>query len=119
MSPSVEKFLMAYSRPTEVAIPKKRNKGIGQGGAKRCRKQTKVVCTKISDASIRKLARRGGVKRISGLVYEMTREILKKFLTSVLRDSVLYTESAKRKTVSAMDIVMALKKQGRHLYGFD
>ena len=94
MGPSVEKFLMAYSRPTEIAIPKNLNKGTGQGGAKRCRKQTKVVCTKISDASIRKHARRGGVKRISGLVYDMTRKILKKFVTNVLRDTVLYTESA-------------------------
>ena len=119
MVPSVEKFLMTYSRPTEVAAPKKRNKGTGQAGAQRRRKQTKTVCEGILVSSIRKLARRGGVKRISGLVYEVTRDILKKFVNYVLRYTVLYTESAKRSTVTAMDVVMALKKQGRFLYGFD
>jgi histone H4 len=119
MDPSVEKFLMTYSQPTEVAAPKKRHKGTGQSGAKSLRKKNKTVCNKISDSSIRKLARRGGVKRISGLVYELTRDILKKFVTNVLRDTVLYTESAKRNTVSAMDVVMALRKQGRFLYGFE
>jgi histone H4 len=29
-----------------------------------------------------------------------------------------YTEHARRKTVSAMDVVYALKRQGRTLYGF-
>ena len=31
----------------------------------------------------------------------------------VLRDAVTYTEHAKRKTVTAMDVVYALKRQGR------
>ena len=36
--------------------------------------------------------RRGGVKRISGLVYEETRRVLKVFLGNVIRDAVTYTE---------------------------
>ena len=32
--------------------------------------------------------------------------------------SVTYTEHARRKTVTAMDVVYALKRQGRTLYGF-
>ena len=35
-----------------------------------------------------------------------------------IRDAVTYTEHAKRKTVTAMDVVYALKRQGRTLYGF-
>lgn len=46
--------------------------------------------------AIRRLARRGGVKRISGLIYEETRGVLKVFLENVIRDSVTYTEHAKR-----------------------
>jgi histone H4 len=46
--------------------------------------------------AIRRLARRGGVKRISGLIYEETRGVLKIFLENVIRDSVTYTEHAKR-----------------------
>jgi histone H4 len=38
--------------------------------------------------------------------------------TQVIRDSVTYTEHAKRKTVTALDVVYALKRSGRTLYGF-
>ena len=54
----------------------------------------------------------------SGLIYEETRGVLKVFLENVIRDAVTYTEHAKRKTVTAMDVVYALKRQGRTLYGF-
>ena len=73
----------------------------------------------ISKPAIRRLARRGGVKRISGLVYEETREVLKEFLMMVIQDATAYTEHARRKTVTAMDTVYALKRRGRTLYGFD
>ncbi|KAJ0750555.1 putative transcription factor Hap3/NF-YB family [Helianthus annuus] len=44
--------------------------------------------------------------------------MLKIFLENVIRDAVTYTEHARRKTVTAMDVVYALKRQGRTLYGF-
>lgn len=72
----------------------------------------------VTKPAIRRLTRRGGVKRISGLIYGETREILRVFLENLLRDAVLYTEYGKRKTVSALDVVHALKRQGRTLYGF-
>ena len=65
-----------------------------------------------------RLARRGGVKKISALIYDEARGVLRSFLESVVRDSVTYTEHARRKTVTAMDVVYALKRQGRTLYGF-
>ena len=40
------------------------------------------------------------------------------FLENVIRDAVTYTEHARRKTVTAFDVVYALKRQGRTLYGF-
>ncbi|KNB46070.1 histone H4 [Blastocystis sp. subtype 4] len=70
----------------------------------------------ITKPAIRRLARRGGVKRISGLIYDETRSVLKTFLDGVVRDAVTYTEHAKRKTVTAMDVVYALKRQGKTLY---
>ena len=96
----------------------KGGKGLGKGGAKRHRKVLKDNIQGITKPAIRRLARRGGVKRISGLIYEETRSVLKVFLENVIRDAVLYTECAKRKTVTAMDVVYALKRQGRTLYGF-
>ncbi|KAM7262647.1 hypothetical protein ACFE04_000330 [Oxalis oulophora] len=72
----------------------------------------------ITKPAIRRLARRGVVKRISGLIYEETRGVLKIFLENVIRDAVTCTEHARMKTVTAMDVVYALKRQGRTLYGF-
>ena len=96
----------------------KGGKGLGKGGAKRHRKILRDNIQGITKPAIRRLARRGGVKRISGLIYEETRGVLKTFLENVIRDSVTYTEHAKRKTVTSLDVVYALKRQGRTLYGF-
>ena len=90
----------------------------GKGGAKRHRKVLSDNIQGITKPAIRRLARRGGVKRISGLIYEETRGVLKVFLENVIRDAVTYTEHARRKTVTAFDVVYALKRQGRTLYGF-
>ena len=51
-------------------------------------------------------------------IYEETRGVLKVFLENVIRDTINYTEHTKRKTVTAMNVVYALKRQGRTLYGF-
>ncbi|XP_074327797.1 histone H4-like, partial [Apium graveolens] len=95
-----------------------KRQGIGKGGAKRHRKVLRDNIQGIIKPAIHRLARRGGVKRISGLIYEETRGVHKIFLENVIRDAVTYTEHARRKTVIAMDVVYALKRQGRTLYGF-
>ncbi|XDV19402.1 hypothetical protein PO909_024878 [Leuciscus waleckii] len=86
----------------------KGGKRLGKGGAKRHRKVLRDNIQGITKPAIRRLARRGGVKRISGLIYEETRGVLKVFLENVIPDAVTYTEHAKRKTVTAMDVVYAL-----------
>jgi histone H4 len=95
--------------------------GKGKGGPKRW-KNTRTVhkdtLQHITKACICRLARRGGIKRICGLFYEEARGCLKTYLENVLRDVVQYTECARRKTVTALDVVHALKRQGRSLYGF-
>ena len=75
--------------------------------------------TGISKASIRRLARRGGVTRLSGAIYPETREILKDFLTRIVKTALVYTEHAARKTVTVYDIIHALKHEGRTLYGYE
>nr|XP_027803879.1 uncharacterized protein LOC114102609 [Marmota flaviventris] len=116
-------FTGVFSAVRELAVANmsgrgKGGKGLGKGGAKRHRKVLRDNIQGITKPAIRRLARRGGVKRISGLIYEETRGVLKVFLENVIRDAVTYTEHAKRKTVTAMDVVYALKRQGRTLYGF-
>jgi histone H3/H4 len=44
--------------------------------------------------------------------------VLKVFLENVIRDAVTYTEHARRKTLTAMDVFYALKPPRRTLYGF-
>ncbi|KAL9128759.1 MAG: hypothetical protein Q9175_007461, partial [Cornicularia normoerica] len=111
----------------------KGGKGLGKGGAKRHRKILRDNIQGITKPAIRRLARRGGVKRISAsepsllhlpcffrslpLAY-LTTYLSSTFLEGVIRDAVTYTEHAKRKTVTSLDVVYALKRQGRTLYGF-
>ena len=60
----------------------KGGKGLGKGGAKRHRKVLRDNIQGITKPAIRRLARRGGVKRISGLIYEETRGVLKVLLSN-------------------------------------
>ena len=96
----------------------KGGKSLGKGGAKRHRRILQDNIQGITKPAIRRLARRGGVKRISGLIYVETRIVLKKFLEQMVGDAVLYTQHAGRVTVTAMDVVYSLKRNGRTLYGF-
>ena len=93
-------------------------KGLGRGGAKRHQKVFRANIQGITKPAIRRLARRGGVKRISVLIYEETRGVLKVFLEKLILDCMTYAGHAHRKTVTAMDVVRALKHQGKTLYGF-
>jgi histone H4 len=72
----------------------------------------------ITKPDIRRLARRGGVKRIANGCYEAARGALKVFLEGVLHDALTYAEHAKRTTVMTMDVICSLKRQGHTLYGF-
>ena len=97
----------------------KGTQGLGRGGAKRHRRILRDNIQGVTKPAIRRLARRGGVLRIAGLVYEEIRGALREFLEKVVTDAVTYTEHSKRgKTVTVMDVVYALKRQGRTLYGF-
>jgi histone H4 len=96
-------------------------KGLGKFGTRCKRRHRRVLWDKIqgvTQPALRRLARRGGVKRISGLIYEESRGCLKQYLTGVLKDAVTYSEHGRRKTVMTGDILLALKRQGHNLYGF-
>ncbi|XP_019383742.1 PREDICTED: histone H4-like [Gavialis gangeticus] len=93
----------------------KAGKPLGKGGA-RC--PHKVLCDNIQgiiNPAICHLARHGSMKHISSLICKETHKVLKGFLESMIHDTITYTEHAKRKTVTPMDAVYALKRQGRTL----
>ena len=66
--------------------------GRGKDGAKRFRKGAKGNIEGITKPAIRRLERRGAVT---------------------------YTEYSKRKTVTPLDVVYAIKRQGRTIHGFN
>lgn len=96
----------------------KGGKGLGKGGAKAHRKIMRESIRGITKPAIRRIARRAGCKRIGGPVYEECRLVCKVFVSKIIRDAICYTEHARRKTVTCMDVIYALKRSGRTLYGF-
>merc|ERR1712146_201438 len=72
----------------------------------------------VTRPAIRRLARRGGVKRLSSLSYEAIRTVLRQFLHHLLHDVVAYAEHGKRKTVLPHDVIHALARIGRIIYGY-
>lgn len=84
--------------------------------------------------ALRRLARRGGIRRINIGIYNEVPRAAREFLTQVstqnvftkvrinswqiIQRAVTLTEYAKRKTVTALDVVYALKTIGTPLYGF-
>uniref|UniRef100_A0A6B2LUS5 Histone H4 n=1 Tax=Arcella intermedia TaxID=1963864 RepID=A0A6B2LUS5_9EUKA len=96
----------------------KGGKGLGKAGPLRHRKVIRDSIYGITKPAIRRLARRGGVFRLNGMIYEEMRSVLKAFLEPVLRIAITYTEYARRKTVIASDVIQALNWTGYPLYGF-
>ncbi len=94
-----------------MGVKGKIGKGYGKVGAKRHNKKNiRETIMGVTKPAIRRLARRGGVKRISSLIYGECRVVLRTFLESVIRDAVTYCEHSRRKTVTSLDIVYALKR---------
>jgi histone H4 len=72
----------------------------------------------IRKPQILRMARRAGVKRVTTPVYERCRELIKKFLEEVLHDAIAYSDYSRRKTLAPKDVLKALQRQNRTLYGF-
>lgn len=92
-------------------------------GKKSNRVPTVKTETKIEDKgvglnkpSMRRLARRAGVKRIKGDVYEKSIDMCRKFVTELLTKAHNYTEHARRKTITSVDVLYGAKSLGRTLF---
>lgn len=82
----------------------------GGSGRRRHRKVLRDNIQGVTKGAIQRLAQVAGVKRISGLVYEEIRGVLKVYLENVLKNAILYTEHSRRKTVSVEDVEAALNR---------
>ncbi|KAF2723911.1 histone-fold-containing protein [Polychaeton citri CBS 116435] len=93
--------------------------GIGMGrDAKRHRKILRDNIQGITKPAIRRLARRGGVKRISASIYDEVRIVLRKRLELIIHDCVAVCDFAGRKTITTRDVVFTLHRMGKTIYGF-
>ncbi|BFZ63888.1 hypothetical protein YB2330_005025 [Saitoella coloradoensis] len=98
--------------------------GLGKNGGKgviqkRHRRILRDNIMGITKPDIRRLARRGGVKRISAGIYGEVRGAMRDFLQGVLHDCCAFLEHSNRKTIVVKDVIYALKRCGRPIYGFD
>ena len=83
------------------------------------RKDNKVNAkTSISAGSIRRLARQGGVRRISAKTFPVIRSMIVQFMETIVKDALTFAHYAKRKTVMMMDVIFAMKRHGKSMYGF-
>ncbi|KAF8277644.1 hypothetical protein TcBrA4_0112160 [Trypanosoma cruzi] len=73
-------------------MAKGKKSGEAKGTQKRQKKILRENVRGITRGSIRRLARRGGVKRISGVIYDEVRGVIKSFVEGVVRDATGYTE---------------------------
>ncbi|PHH72730.1 hypothetical protein CDD80_4291 [Ophiocordyceps camponoti-rufipedis] len=103
------------------ALPAKRKATGGKTilNPKRHRKIVRDSIRGITRPDIRRMARRGGVKRISAGIYDEAREALQTFLKTVLRNCVIYVEHRGAKTVTTLDVIHSLARMGKPIYGFD
>ena len=90
--------------------------GIGRGGPKRARKPLlRDSIQGITSDAIRRIAYKAGAKRISGLMTEETRGILKMLLENILRDTVTFADHAKMKTVQGFHVRQAAELNDEYI----
>jgi histone H4 len=94
------------------------SKRFGMANKKKIRNLQIDTLRAITNSAIRRLARRGGVKRISFTVYDLARAALYQNLRTIMMDAITYTTHARRKTVIGNDVIFALKKSGKAIYGY-
>jgi len=87
-------------------------------GQKRMKKLVRSNANGVTRGAVRRLARRAGARRLSGLVYDEVRSTLTAFVDKIVKDTTAFTEHAKRKTVTVSDSVNALKRNGKMIYGY-
>jgi len=76
----------------------------------------KNEASKISKGDLKRLARRGGISRISAPALDEAKLCLVAFLKRIVAKSYYYCLHARRNTISVNDIVYGLKTEGITYY---
>ena len=67
-------------------------------------------------SDLRRVARRGGVKRLGTAVAVDVQQVLRKYLREVLHDSIVVAEYNRRRTLMIGDVLHALHRRGTPMY---
>jgi len=73
----------------------------------------------VTKGAVRRLARRGGVKRFASVIYPEMQAVMATFVKKLVTDAMTYAENGKRTTVTAHDVLYALRHRNMHLYGYN
>jgi histone H4 len=108
-------------KPTVPPTPKKPPKSVVRYGGKSTGGKGSMHWhvpsrAEITKPAIHRIARRAEVRRISGDLYDITREELNAFLQNLIEKAFLLTDSNRRKTVSSLDVKHALETIGAPHY---
>lgn len=71
----------------------------------------------VTNPGIRRLARRAGVTRVGGLMYNEMRGIIKVHVEDVVEKAVIFMQYRKRRTLSHGDVKEALERMGMPVWG--
>nr|BAS01879.1 histon H4 [Amorphochlora amoebiformis] len=77
--------------------------------------QSKIY--KISKLTLKRIAKRSGIKRISQISIEMINIEIINFLNRIIKDVLIFCIYDKRNSISVNDVAFSLKKNGSAVYG--
>lgn len=112
-------YMQPPQRDIESTVEMEREPSVSnirQSSARLIRRPTAVKRFHLSSGAVRRLARRGGVMRMSAGIRDVVSSILKQFIKTVVGRAAQYTEYANRKTVTLNDVLYSLKHTGEPLY---
>ena len=106
------RLINAHAQPVMVASSPPLSSTRNSGGAVRAFRRLMrrshgghLGGAQITDNDVRRLARKGGVKRIAKATIAEARHALVEYMKAVLKDTVVYTEHARRMTVTVPDVL--------------
>eukprot|EP00760_Papus_ankaliazontas_P012098 PhM_4_TR1518/c0_g1_i1/m.103051/K11254/H4; histone H4 len=72
----------------------------------------------ITTPVVRRLARRAGIKRLTSMIYDEVRKLFRDQLKAILSDALAYCDLRRATTVNVQDVVLAMRRHGQVVYGY-
>ncbi|ABA27291.1 histone H4 (nucleomorph) [Bigelowiella natans] len=71
----------------------------------------------ISKLSIKRLARKSGIKRMSCTIYAEINKFIVEFLTKIVKDIIIFCRYENRTLIKVSDVLVVLRRYGKMYYG--